>query len=102
MVLILKEHSFYIKENSLLAKIAAWKLQSSGVALVMGNTVHLHNTKKEEFLQNSRWLKHELCHIRQFQQHGYLLFIVKYLWESIKNGYYNNKYEVEARAAESL
>ena len=93
---------FIIKENSLLARIAAFKLGTKSVAIVMGKTVHLHNARKEKFLQNKRWVKHELCHIRQFQQHGYWLFIIKYLWESIRNGYYNNKYEVEARAAELL
>ena len=96
------EQDFIIKENSLLARIAAFKLGTKSVAIVMGKTVHLHNTSKSAFLQNKRWVKHELCHIRQFQQHGYWLFIIKYLWESIRNGYYNNKYEVEARAAELL
>jgi hypothetical protein len=98
----LNKPTFNIKENSWLAKIAAWKLRSNSVAIVMGKTIHLHNTKKEVFLENSAWLKHELCHIKQFTEHGYILFIVKYLWESIKKGYHNNKYEIEARAAEEL
>ncbi len=93
---------FIIKENSLVARIAAFKLGSKSVAMVLGKTIHLHNASKSAFLQNKRWVKHELCHIRQFQQHGYWLFILKYLWESIRSGYYNNKYEVEARAAELL
>jgi hypothetical protein len=98
----LKHHSYHIKENSWLAKIAALKLKSSSVAMVMGKTIHLHNVTPAEFLQNKAWLKHELCHIEQFKQHGYVLFILKYLWESLKKGYYHNKYEVEARAAEKL
>ena len=93
---------FTIKENSFVARIAAFKLGTKSVAIVTGKTIHLHNATKEEFLQNKRWVKHELCHIRQFQQHGYFVFIVKYLWESIRTGYYNNKYEAEARAAEYL
>lgn len=91
-----------VKENSWLAKIAAAKLRSSSVAIVIGNTIHLYNTTQEDFLQNQRWLKHELCHIRQYKQHGFLLFIGKYLWQSIKNGYHNNPFEVQARAAENL
>ena len=98
----MKENSFYIKENSWLAKIAAKKLRTSGVAMVLGNTIHLYNTSKEEFLQNTKWVKHELCHVQQFKQHGYLGFIIKYLWESLKKGYYNNQFEVEARKAEEL
>lgn len=70
--------------------------------MVLGKTIHLHNVSKENFLNDSRWLKHELCHIRQFKEHGYILFIAKYLWESLRKGYYNNRFEVEARAAEKL
>lgn len=96
------EEKFDIRENSWVARIAAFKLGTNSIAIVIGKTIHLHNTTKQEFLQNERWLKHELCHIRQFRQHGYIQFIVKYLWESVKHGYRNNKYEIDARAAELL
>lgn len=92
--------SFKIKENSFFAKIAANKLHSKKVAMVIGKTIHLHGASQDEFLQNTKWLKHELCHIKQFKKHGFLIFIVKYLWESIKVGYHQNKYEIEARLAE--
>ncbi|MBS1755257.1 MAG: DUF4157 domain-containing protein [Ferruginibacter sp.] len=82
--------------------MAALKLKSHSVAMVLGKTIHLHNVSKENFLKDERWLKHELCHIRQFKQHGYFLFIAKYLWESLRKGYYNNRFEAEARAAENL
>lgn len=68
--------------------------------MVLGNCIHLHNTSKEEFLQDKKWLKHELCHVEQFKKYGFIGFIMRYLWESLKKGYYNNKYEVEARDAE--
>ena len=90
---------YFIKENSWIAKLAAFKLRSKQVAIVIGKTIHLYNTSKKEFLNDEKWVKHELCHVRQFQQNGYVIFIVKYLWESIKHGYFNNKYEVEAREA---
>lgn len=92
---------FRIKENSWPAALAAFKLQSTAVAMVLGKTIHLHGTTREHFLKNERWVKHELCHIKQFKEHGYVSFIAKYLWESIRSGYYNNKYEAEARAAEN-
>jgi len=91
---------YSIKENSWIAKFAAIKLQSQQAAIVIGKTIHLYNTSKKQFLLNERWLKHELCHVKQFQQYGFVLFIAKYLWESIKHGYRSNKYEVEAREAE--
>ena len=93
---------FIIKENSWLARLAAIKLGSNAVAMVLGKTIHLHNTTKTDFLQDERWLKHELCHIKQFKEHGYVAFILKYVWESIRKGYYNNRFEVEARKAEEL
>ena len=91
---------YRIKEHSRLAKLAAWKLGATSVAFVLGHTIHLYNVSKKEFLQDEAWLRHELCHVRQFEQHGFFSFIVKYLWESIRHGYYNNKYEAEARRAE--
>jgi hypothetical protein len=93
---------FSVKENSWLAGIAAKKLGTGSVAMVLGKTIHLHNTSKKDFLQDENWLKHELCHVQQFNQHGYWGFILKYLYESIRHGYYNNKFEVEARKAEKL
>ena len=98
----MKEISFRIKENSRLAKIAAKKLHSKSVAMVLGNNIYLHNVSKEEFLKNKKWLKHELCHIEQFKQHGFIGFIAKYLWESLNKGYQKNKFEIQARAAEEL
>lgn len=91
---------FYIKEKSFIARIAAWKLGSRQVAIVIGKTIHLHNTSREEFLANKRWLNHELEHIRQYRKYGLIPFIANYLLESLKKGYHNNKFEVEARAAE--
>ena len=92
--------SFKIKEQSFIARLAAWKLNSDKVAIVIGKTIHLHNTERQEFLQNKQWVLHELKHVEQFKQHGFFSFLFLYLWESIRQGYTNNKYEIEARAAE--
>ncbi|MBC7902418.1 MAG: DUF4157 domain-containing protein [Gemmatimonadaceae bacterium] len=91
---------YFIKENSVLARLAAIRLKQEKMAMVLGKTIHLHNTSREEFLANSRWVSHELVHIRQFRDHGYFGFLFKYLIESIRNGYYNNKFEKEARDGE--
>ena len=91
---------YSIKENSWLAKIAAKKLGADAVAMVIGKTIHLHGTTKEYFLADERWVKHELCHIKQYKENGTIIFLTKYLWESLRKGYYNNKFEVEAREAE--
>jgi hypothetical protein len=93
---------FHIQENSKIAWIAAKKLGSRKIAIVFGKTIYLHNTTREEFLSNSRWVRHELVHVRQYEQYGTLRFLLLYLLESIKKGYYNNRFEVEARSSELL
>ncbi|MEO8821089.1 MAG: DUF4157 domain-containing protein [Ginsengibacter sp.] len=92
---------FLIKENSWIAKLAAKKLQSKNVAIVIGKTIHLYHVSKEDFLKDEKWVKHEMCHINQFKKYGLFIFIFKYLQESMKVGYYKNKFEAEARNAEN-
>lgn len=92
--------SFFIKENSLIARIAAWKLDGKRVAIVIGKRIHLHGVSKEIFLANDRWLRHELKHVQQFEEHGFFTFIIKYVWHSLFHGYHNCCYEREAREAE--
>ena len=97
---MLKKTSYYIKEKSWIARLAAWKLNANNVAIVIGKTIHLHKTSRQEFLDDQKWLLHELKHIEQFKRYGFVSFIFLYLLESIRRGYSNNKYEVEARDAE--
>ena len=65
--------------------------------MVLGNTVHLSGTTRAEFLADAEWVAHEQVHIRQFREHGVLPFLWKYLLESARVGYFNNRFEVEAR-----
>ncbi|MBC7587133.1 MAG: DUF4157 domain-containing protein [Chitinophagaceae bacterium] len=89
-----------IKENSLLAKFAAYNLKSDTMALVLGCTIYLHNTTREEFLRNTKWVRHEVAHVKQFQQKGYFRFLVSYLLETFNFGYEFNRYELEAKKKE--
>ncbi len=89
-----------IKENSIFARIAAWKLGANQVAMVLGSTIHLHGCTKSAFLSNTKWLRHEVAHVHQWQKFGKLKFIYRYLIESLKKGYYNNRFEAEARSKE--
>ena len=50
---------------------------------------------------SERLRRHENCHWRQYQQVGRIRFLTLYLWESVRRGYWNNRFEVEARAAET-
>ena len=68
---------FQVNENSFIARIAAWKLHSRQMAIVIGKTIHLHNTSREEFLNNKAWLSHELEHIRQYERYGLIPFVFR-------------------------
>ena len=87
-------------ENAWLAKIAALKMGSQRVAMVIGRRIYLWGVSKKDFLQQPQWVKHELAHVAQYQRYGTVRFLLLYLWEWMKNGYYNNRFEIEARAAE--
>jgi hypothetical protein len=97
---IMDERKFRIRENSFFAHLAAKKLGVDQVALTLGNTIHLYNTSAERFRSDRRWVKHELKHVEQFRQHGFCWFIILYTLESMQKGYYHNRFEQEARAAE--
>ena len=99
---LMKTFDIHIKENSWIAKIAAKKMKADSMAIVIGSTIHLYNTSKENFISNEKWLKHEMCHIHQYRSYGFIGFIFKYLTESIRNGYENNRFEIEARLAENV
>ncbi|HEY8400559.1 MAG TPA: hypothetical protein VIK89_04815 [Cytophagaceae bacterium] len=88
---------YRVKEHSFLAAIARRVRKSKAIAMVLGKTIHLSGVDKATFLSNRKWLVHELVHIRQFKQYGYWKFLWLYVVESIKNGYRNNRFEVEAR-----
>jgi len=89
-----------VMENSIVAKLAAFKMKAQKVAIVFGNTIYLHNTTRQEFMKDKCWVCHELKHVEQYQQNGFIVFIMKYLFDWLKNGYYNNRFEVEARNSE--
>jgi len=84
--------------NSPLARIARLVLgNASRVAMVIGKTVHLSGATREEFLADPEWVAHEEVHLRQVRDLGLPRFLVQYLVESARVGYYQNRFEVEAR-----
>lgn len=84
--------------NSPLARIARLVLgRAPRVAMVIGKTVHLSGASRAEFLADPEWVAHEEVHLRQVRDLGLARFLVQYLIESARVGYYQNKFEVEAR-----
>lgn len=90
-----------IRENSWLAAIAAKKLGTGQVAMVLGRTIHLSGVSRDEFLRNREWVCHELKHVEQFRENGVVLFLLRYLIESARRGYEQNRFEVAARNSET-
>ncbi|RYE25225.1 MAG: DUF4157 domain-containing protein [Sphingobacteriales bacterium] len=90
-----------IIENSWLARIGAKRMRFNRIAMVIGKTIHLYGAPLNVFVNDKRWIIHELRHIQQYEETGFWKFVYKYTMECIRKGYYNNAYEVDARACES-
>ena len=91
----------YIRENSWLAKMAARKLQAPNAAIVVGCTIYLWGASRSEFLQSTAWVKHETAHVYQYKKKGTVLFLLSYILQWAKHGYYHNAFEQEARSKEN-
>ena len=87
----------------MVARIAAFNLGASkkGAAIVFGRTIYLHKVTKEQILGNIPYLRHEVAHVLQWKREGYFGFLVKYLWFSLRFGYRQNPFEIEAREAQT-
>ncbi len=90
-----------IKESSFIAKMGAKFIKVDNVALTIGNTIYLHNATKKDLVSNKTWLSHELVHVKQYEKLGKMKFLFLYLIECLRKGYYNCKFEVEAREKEN-
>ena len=89
-----------IRENSWLARTAARFMGVQSVAIVLGRTIHLYGASRERFLSDVAWMRHEACHVKQYQRFGKTVFLWRYFSECLRRGYYNNTFEVAARASE--
>lgn len=92
---------YHIKEQSFIARIAAFNLRKDHAAIVIHRTIHLWGLSKADFQAQPRYVNHEFQHLYQYQQLGTIRFLIEYLIESMRKGYYENKFEIEARNAET-
>lgn len=92
-----------IKENALVARIAAFNLGASkhGAAIVFGRTIYLYKVTKQQLLANIPYLRHEVAHVLQYEREGWFGFLAKYLWYSLRYGYRNNPLELEAKNSQT-
>lgn len=81
------------REGGLPVRIAGWFLgQRSAAAITLWRTVFL----APKLSPDAELLLHELRHVHQFQER--LTFPFEYLWESLRHGYHQNRFEADARA----
>jgi hypothetical protein len=74
-------------------RVAGWCLGKRSVAgITLWNTVWL----APDVVMSDELLLHELRHVHQFQASA--TFPLRYLWETLRRGYFANRFEVDARA----
>lgn len=71
------------------------RMGAPAAAVTLGRTIVVH----PEVPLTPRLLRHELAHVKQWQANPFA-FPVRYVWYSIRYGYNDNPFEVEARQAE--
>ena len=81
--------------NSILAKILGKINGNSWYAITIGQTA-FYSVSKEKVETDPKWIAHENHHKVQWKRDG-IKFLFKYIYYSIRYGYWNNPYEVEAR-----
>jgi hypothetical protein len=68
------------------------RMRGPAAAVTLGRTIVVH----PEVKMSPGLLVHELTHVRQWREDR--LFPLKYALQSLRHGYLQNRYEVEARA----
>ena len=73
-------------------RIGGWSL---GATTVSGFTLWRTIWVEPRFIWEAELLLHEIRHVQQFQ--ASVSFPMRYIWESLRRGYYQNSFEVDAR-----
>jgi hypothetical protein len=80
------------RRGGLPVRVAGWFLgQSSAAAITLWRTVFLAPSA----VLGAELLLHEFRHVQQFE--ASVTFPIRYLWESVRRGYFGNRFEVDAR-----
>jgi hypothetical protein len=77
------EHSLFVR------------LHGRAVATTRRRRIYLRGSAAD-FFQNTSLMLHEYCHVLK-QWEPRTLTITRYLWECVRRGYWNNRFEIEAR-----
>ena len=81
------------RRGGLPLRVGGWMLgQATVAAITLGRTIFLApGTRLDPEL-----LLHEFRHVEQFAERK--TFAFRYIWESMRRGYYANRYEADARS----
>lgn len=72
--------------------MGGWALGRATVAAItLGRTIFVARTTRLD----PELLLHEFRHVQQFSERR--TFPLRYIWESLRRGYYSNRYEADAR-----
>ena len=86
------QHARY-RRGGLPPRVGGWALGRRTVAgITLWRTVFLG----DDAPVSAELLLHELRHVQQFQASR--AFPLRYLWESVRRGYFRNRYELDAQA----
>jgi hypothetical protein len=85
-------HAIRLRRGGLAPRLGGWCLGQRCVAgITFGRWVWL----APDVVATAELLLHEVRHVHQFQ--ALRGFPLRYVWESLRRGYLNNRYEVDAR-----
>lgn len=77
-----------------------WFLKRCGFAAITMPWRKIYVLREHRF--NKSLLRHELVHIEQIKRDGPVWFSIKYLWWTLRYGYFKNPYEIQAYAKEPI
>ena len=81
------------RRGGLPLRIGGWMLgQATVAAITLGRTIFL----APEARLDPELLLHEFRHVQQFSERK--MFPFHYIWQSLRRGYYANRYEADARS----
>lgn len=90
-----------IQEQAWLAWLAARCLGTRRVAVAWRSSILLWGVNRPDFLANAAWVRHEVCHLKQYRRYGTAGFLLRYGLGWLRYGYQQHPMELEARAAEA-
>lgn len=81
------------RRGGLPLRVGGWMLgQSTVAAITLGRTIFLAPATRLD----PELLLHEFRHVQQFTERK--MFPFHYIWQSLRRGYYANRYEADARS----